>query len=206
MSRLFALLTCLALTGCPVAKKSASVPPQYHPALGDFLFQSFPHSPLTDAIEGCSGSPLSHCGIVKQTEGKWVVIEAVGPVKETPLSEWIAQGRDNAFAAYRFRAPLAEKIPAIISAAEKYEGRPYDIHYDFDDTKIYCSELLWKATRDATGVKLGKIQKLGELKWQPYEEVIRYIENGALPLDREMITPRSVAEDSRLEEIFRERM
>ena len=204
--RIFALFFCFAITGCPASKKSASVPQEYHPAAGDFLFQSLEHGPLIDAIEGSSGSPFSHCGIVKQSGGKWVVIQAIGPVKETPLSEWIAQGRDNAFVAYRLRAPLAEKIPAILAAAEKYEGRPYDIHYDLDDAKIYCSELLWKATRDATGVTLGKIQKLGELKWQPYEEVIRYIENGALPLGREMITPRSVTEDSRLSEIFRYRM
>lgn len=206
MFRICAFFLCLALIGCPSSKKSASVPQKYNPAEGDFLFQSLPHDRLIDTIEGSSGSPFSHCGIVKQCEGKWCVIEAIGPVKETPLSEWIAQGRDDAFVAYRFRAPLAEKIPAIIAAAEKYEGRPYDIHYDLDDEKIYCSELLWKATRDATGVKLGKLQKLGELKWQPYEEVIRYLENGALPLGREMITPRSVSEDARLEEIFRSRM
>lgn len=206
MLRIFILCLCLALTGCPASKKTAAVPQQYNPAAGDFLFQSLPHGPLIDAIEGSSGSPFSHCGIVKRSGEKWCVIEAIGPVKETPLSEWIAQGRDDAFVACRLRPPLAEKIPAIIAAAEKYEGRPYDIHYELDDAKIYCSELLWKATRDATGVKLGKIQKLGELKWQPYEEVIRYIEKGALPLEREMITPRSVSEDPRLEEIFRSRM
>lgn len=204
--RIFALCFCIALTGCPASKKNARVPQKYHPAAGDFLFQSLAHGPLIDAIEGSSGSPFSHCGIVKRSEGKWFVIEAIGPVKETPLSEWIAQGRDNAFVAYRLRPPLVEKIPAILTAAEKYEGRPYDIHYELDDAKIYCSELLWKATRDATGVTLGKIQKLGELNWQPYEGVIRYIEKGALPLGREMVTPRSVSEDSRLSEIFRSRM
>lgn len=206
MLRILAVLFSLALVGCPSAKNGAIVPQEYNPVAGDFLFQSLAHGPLIDAIEGSSGSPFSHCGIVKRSEGKWFVIEAIGPVKETPLSEWIAQGRDGAFVAYRLRAPLSEKIPAILAAAEKYEGRPYDIHYDLDDAKIYCSELLWKATRDATGVKLGKIQKLGELKWQPYEGVIRYIENGALPLGREMITPRSVTEDTRLSEIFRSRM
>jgi hypothetical protein len=75
-----------------------------------------------------------------------------------------------------------------------------------DEAKIYCSELLWKATRDATGVRLGKIQKLGDLNWRPYEQVMREIENGALPLEREMITPRAVTEDGRLKEVFRFRM
>ena len=108
--------------------------------------------------------------------------------------------------AVRLRGPVAEKIPQIIAAAERYRGRPYDIHYDFDDRKIYCSELLWKATRDASGVELGKIQKLGDLKWQPHEAVIKQIEGGVVPLRREMITPRSITEDPRMGEVYRFRM
>ena len=184
----------------------------YEPQAGDFLFQSLPHNPLTDAIEGSSGSPFSHCGIVKRREpdskyaSPWVVVEAIGPVKETPLPWWIAQGRGSAYVAYRLREPLAGKVPAIIAAAERYKGRPYDIHYEMDDAKIYCSELLYKAVRDATGRKLGKIRRLGDLKWQPYEQVIRGIENGGLPLEREMITPRDFSEAPELREVFRSRM
>jgi hypothetical protein len=136
----------------------------------------------------------------------WRVIEAIGPVKETKLTAWMAQGRDDAFVAYRLRPPLADRIPAIITAAERYEGRPYDIHYDMDDGKIYCSELLYKAVRDATGRKLGKIRKLGELHWRPHEQVIRGIEGGNLPLGREMITPRDFTEAPELQQVFRWRM
>lgn len=107
---------------------------------------------------------------------------------------------------YRLRDPLAEKIPAIIAAAEKYKGRPYDIHYDLDDANIYCSELLYKAVRDATGRKIGRTRKLGELDWRPHERVIRSIENGGLPLGREMITPRDFSEAPELREVFRSRM
>ncbi len=199
---LSALAVCLAFTGCTIQKTPVALK-GYTSAEGDFLFQSLPHNPLIDTIEGSTASPFSHCGMVVNRGGQWKVLEAIGPVKETPLSEWVAQGRKGGFAAYRFREPLHAKIPAIIAAAEKYEGRPYDIHYDFDDANIYCSELLWKATRDATGVKPGKIQKLGELQWQPWEPVIRHLENGNLPLDREMITPRAITEDLRLEMVFR---
>jgi uncharacterized protein YycO len=201
------ILCCAALapSGCQVKTKGAAVA-GYAPQDGDFLFQSLPRNPLIVAIEGSTGSPFSHCGIVVQRDGKWMVLEAIGPVRETPLSAWIAQGRDNAYVAYRLKEPLHGKVPAIIAAAEQYKGRPYDIHYEMDDAKIYCSELLWKATRDATGVKLGKIQKLGELNWKPHEAVMREIENGGLPLEREMITPRAVTEDPRLAEVHRFRM
>ena len=49
----------------------------------------------------------------------------------------------------------------------------------------------WFSTRheNAFGIELGQPQRLGDLKWQPYEELIRRIEGGDLPLDRPMITP-----------------
>ena len=56
--------------------------------------------------------------------------------------------------------------------------RPYDIHYDLDDQAIYCSELIYKAFERSTGEKLGKLQKIGELKWQAHAPVIREIEVG----------------------------
>ena len=195
-----ALLSVL-LVGCTQDKQP---PPGYTPRAGDFLFQSLPHNPLIDAIEGSTGSPFSHCGIVKKSGDAWVVVEAIGPVKETPLVLWVLQGRKSAYAAYRLRPPLNAKIPNIITATETYKGRPYDIHYDLDEARIYCSELLWKSVRDATGQKLGKLQKLGELAWQPHEKVIRAIENGQLPLDRVMITPKDFAEAPELEPVFRQ--
>ena len=206
---LLRLLLCacaLIFPGCFPSRDGAVAVTGYEPHAGDFVFQSLPHNPLIDAIEGSSGSPFSHCGIIKRSDGRWVVIEAIGPVKETALSSWIAQGRDKAFVACRLRDPLAKQVPAIIAAAERYEGRPYDIHYDMDDGKIYCSELLYKSVRDATGRKLGRIRKLGDLNWRPYEQVIRSIENGTLPLEREMITPRDFSEAPELQEVFRSRM
>jgi Permuted papain-like amidase enzyme, YaeF/YiiX, C92 family len=80
----------------------------------------------------------------------------------------------------------------------KPEGRPYDIRYELDDEKIYCSELIYKAFRTATGEELGKLQRLGDLDWRPYRETIEAIENGPAPLDRLMITPRSLSEAAQL--------
>lgn len=210
--RLFlALLLSLSLSACQRSDQTSSSSPankpaEYQPREGDFLFQSLPRNALINTIEGSTGSPFSHCGIVLRRGGEWKVIEAIGPVRETPLPLWIAQGRDNAYVAYRLKSPLQEKIPAIIAAAQRYTGRPYDIHYDLDDAKIYCSELLWKATRDATGIELGRIQTLGDLAWQSYEKTIREIEGGVLPLQRKMITPRALTEDPKLAEAFRFRM
>jgi hypothetical protein len=190
------LATILLAGGC-----TRGIPRDYKVREGDIVFQSLPHSPLVDTIEGATLSPYSHCGIVAGSDGRWVVIEAIGPVKETPLPRWIAQGRGEWFAAYRLDPAFSAQIPAIVSAARRYLGRPYDIHYQFDDERIYCSELVFKAIKEASGRSVGKIQRLGDLNWQPYAEYISSIEMG-IPLEREMITPRALAEAPELTKVY----
>ena len=132
-----------------------------------------------------------------------MVVEANGSVKETKLDRWLAQGREGKFAAYRFDPKYADKIPQMIVAARSRLGKPYDLRYELDDRALYCSELVYKAFQEATGEPCGRLVKLGELNWQPYERVIRYLDGGGLPLEREMITPRDLAEAEQLKPVFR---
>lgn len=177
---------------------------RYQPRQGDVIFQSLPHSRLVTAIEGATRSPFSHCGIVAQEDGRWVVYEALKPVGPTPLGEFIGRGRGGAFEVYRLRAEHQEHIPKVLANVRKYRGRPYDEHYRLDDNAaaIYCSELIYLAYHQSTGERLGKIVTLGELKWQPYIELIERIENGPPPLDREIITPRDLAAAEQLERVY----
>jgi len=170
----------------------------YEPQEGDLVFQSLAHNDVIDAIEGCSNSPYSHCGIVINTVLGWAVLEAVGPVKQGPLNRWIEQGRDRKFAVFRLKAKHRPKIPNMIAEARKFVGLPYDIQYELDDEKIYCSELIYTAWLAATGEKMGTLVKLGDLNWKPHEPVIRAIA-GNLPLERLMITPRDLASATQLE-------
>lgn len=174
----------------------------YTPKQGDIVFQSLPHIPVIDAIEGCTHSPYSHCGIIVKQGGVWHVLEAIGPVRVTRLDRWIGQGREEAFAVCRLKTDFQPQVAAMITAAERFIGLPYDIQYELDDEKIYCSELIYKGFKAASGQNLGKIVKLGELDWKPHEQVIRAIAGDPLPLDREMITPRDLAKAEQLEEVL----
>lgn len=174
----------------------------YEPKAGDVVFQSLGSSPLIDMIEGSTKSGYSHCGLVAQKDGKWVVIEAIGPVREIPLGDWIRQGHKDGFAAYRLKAPFASKADTFVKAAYTFLGRPYDIRYRLDDEKIYCSELVWKSFRKATGEDLGRLMKLKELDWKPHVALIKQLENGDVPLEREIITPVAVARAPQLERVY----
>ncbi len=196
MCRYVPIVFSLLLSAC-----SSSVPKGYDIREGDILFQSLPHCDLVDAIEGMTGSSYSHCGIVERKGGAWYVIEAIGPVKETDLGEWIERGRAGRFSAYRLRDDLAARSGRIIACALGYLGRPYDVHYEFDDSKIYCSELTYKAVEQATGVKLGRKQRIGDLNWKPYEIYMLSIEN-PIPMERELITPRALSEAPELKKVY----
>ena len=118
------------------------------------------------------------------------------------MAEWIARGRGERIAAFRLKEAYRSKIPAFVKAAQSYEGLPYDIHYEFDDRAIYCSELIFKAFRTAAGEEMGKVQTLGELKIEGHEDFIKSLEGGNIPRDRKMITPRSLSEASQLEKVY----
>ena len=203
-SKLFVLIIGLPVTlfivtaGCiQVTKASRFV--DYQPQEGDVVMQSLPKMDLVRAIEGVTNSPYSHCGIVTQLEGQWVVLEAIGPVRYTPLYSYLDRGRADAYAVYRLREPHRKHIPGMIEEAAKMLNRPYDFRYRLDDENIYCSELIYKGFKATSSEDLGKLEALGTLNWEPYEKTIRKYDGGGLPLDRMMITPVGLTRSPKLE-------
>ncbi len=175
---------------------------RYAPREGDIVLQSLPRVGLVRAIEGATHSPYSHCGVVVREDGRWAVIEALGKVKKTGLFRWVLQGRGGRFAVYRLREPYRPHIPRFVAELKPFLGRPYDSRFRMDDEALYCSELVYKAYRNATGEELGAPVRLGDLDWEPYGETIREYEGGPPPLDRTIITPRHLSEAPQLEKAF----
>ena len=70
--------SCLAWLGLIFFSPGATAA-DYAPREGDAVFQSLAGSPLKELIEGATESKFSHCGMVVRRDGRWVVIEAVGP-------------------------------------------------------------------------------------------------------------------------------
>lgn len=175
----------------------------YEPKSGDMIFQSLPRNKLVDAIEGVTESHVSHCGIVGQKAGRWVVYEAFrGGVQTTSLHTYLFRGRGYGYAVYRLKPEYQTYVPETLRCAQTYLGKPYDIRYKLDDEKIYCSELIYKAYQQASGDALGQLVRFGDLNWQPHERAITYFEGGPVPLDREMITPIDLASAPQLDRVY----
>jgi len=175
---------------------------RYQPEQGDILFQSLPMGRLVDAIEGATDSPYSHCGIIVQQNGQWMVLEAFDGVSATPLRTWLRRGRGGSFAAYRLKEDLRPNIPSTLAAAREHLGKKYDTRYQPGGEEVYCSELIYLAYQSATGDSLGQTVRLEQLNWKPFRSLIEEMEGGPPPLDREIITPRDLASSPQLELVY----
>lgn len=172
-------------------------------AEGDVLFQSLPRDGwLVDAIEGITGSEWSHCGILVKREGRWYVAEAIDTVSYTPLHWWLLRGRGSRIMAYRNTHVGEIDKFKIQQAVDQFVGKEYDLRYAPDDTEIYCSELVYKVFDRAMGLQVGVWQKLRELNWRPYEDFIREMDDGDLPLDQVMVTPLALTRSRDMKLVF----
>lgn len=173
---------------------------------GDILFQTS-RSRQSRAVQDATGSQWSHCGIVLRRDGKWVVFEAVQPVKITPLAEWLARGKNNRFALKRIKESVRKLSPEDLARMEsegrRFVGRPYDTLFGWGDDRIYCSELIWKIYRRALGVEVGVVQKLREFDLDaPSVKTLmeqRYGKN--VPLEDSVVSPVSIYRSPNLESV-----
>ena len=132
---------------------------------GDIIFQTS-RSAQSAAIQKATHSPYSHMGLVLHRDGKPYVLEAIGPVKYTPLAEWIKRGVAGKCIVKRLRdehAITPEAVEKLRTAARVFEGKAYDLAFGWSDERIYCSELVWKLYDRALGIDIGELQPLRTL-------------------------------------------
>jgi len=178
---------------------------------GDIIFQTS-RSAQSQAIQFATGSKYSHCGLIFQTDtGKreWYVLQAVQPVKWTPLASWIARGEGGHFVIKRPRVepPLSgQDLQRVKTVGERFVGKDYDLYFGWSDERIYCSELIWKAYHAATGLEIGKLQQLRDfdLSDPVVAQKLKERYGDKLPLEEEVISPASIFESPLLSTIAEE--
>lgn len=182
------LLGCIALA---CAKLASSAEPLRD---GDIVFHTS-RSAQSLAVQRATHSPYSHMGLIFHRDGQPFVFEAVATVRYTPLSQWTARGTGGKYVVRRLEKGLTAKQAARLrAAAEKYGARPYDLYFEWSDARIYCSELVWKAYRDALGVEVGARQKLRDfdLSDAVVKAKMRERYGGKVPLDEPVISPAAI--------------
>lgn len=190
-----------ALTFVSVARGQNAPDPIVELRTGDLVFQSS-HSRQASWIEKATDSPYSHVGMIELTPKGPIVLEAVEPVKRTPWQEWWQRGREHRVTVMRLRDLTTADARAAASAATKFMGRHYDAQFDWGDDRIYCSELVAKAFDEGPHIKLGQVQSLGSLRLTGLGAALRGRFGKHVPMERNMITPASLAADPKLERVW----
>ncbi len=132
---------------------------------GDLIFQTS-LSGQSKAIQLATKSKYSHCGLIFKDGNEFYVFEAVQPVKRTPLDKWIARGKDGKYVIKRLKNAdqvlNSATLTKMKQVGDQFNGKNYDLTFEWSDDKIYCSELIWKIYQRATGIEIGKLEKLSD--------------------------------------------
>ncbi len=83
---------------------------------------------------------------------------------------------------------------------DKFSGKNYDLTFEWSDEKIYCSELIWKVYKRATGIEIGKLEKLSDfdLTNEAVKVKIKERYGDKIPMDEIVISPAAIFESDLL--------
>jgi hypothetical protein len=187
---------------------------------GDLVFQTS-RSSQSSAILMASLSAYTHMGIVEiANDGTTFVVEAVGPVKATLLDDWIKRGLGARVAVKRLRDLTPDQAKAVLIAAHRFDGLPYDLYFMSTTDQIYCSELVTLAFEKGVSIELGQVQKAKELylnnfaakrliarRWKKHPlcqtpQTSTFEKCDANILEQELVTPASIFNDPKLQLIY----
>jgi hypothetical protein len=174
---------------------------------GDLIFHTS-RSSQSLAVRRATGSRFSHMGIILTHDGHPQVFEAVATVSYTPLEQWIARGVGRRFVVKRLRNArqviTADAVARLRQAAAPYEGKRYDLTFEWSDGRIYCSELAYKMYRDALDIRIGELQKVRDLHLDDPEvkKKMRERYGDQVPLDAPVLSPQAMFESPLLETVF----
>ncbi|MCF6406467.1 YiiX family permuted papain-like enzyme [Chitinophaga filiformis] len=168
---------------------------------GDVIFQTS-MSRQCHAVRLATHSVFSHCGMILKKGDKDYVLEAVQPVKITPLDEWISHGEGKKYVVRRLKNADNILTPDVLKKMEaegkQMLGKSYDGYFEWSDDQIYCSELVWKIYKRAAGIEVGKLQQMKDfdLSSEPVKQIIRERYGDKLPENETVISPQSIYESS----------
>lgn len=205
---ILSVLVLFAFGAWTIYKKNQSITSQnIEFKNGDIVFQTT-NSDQCKAVQLATHSPYSHCGIVFKHNDEWQVLEAIGPTKWTTLDEWMEHGVDGKIVIKRLknREELSdEEEKKMKNIGIKLLGKAYDFSFNWDDDKIYCSELVWKLYNRGADIKVGALKKLKDfdLSHPAVKAKLEERYGDHIPYEEIVIPPSSIFESENLIEVYK---
>ena len=159
---------------------------------GDIIFQTT-SGQTGKAIQLATHSQYNHCGVLFFENNKWVVYEAVQPVKKTSLKEFNARGKGTVKRLTN-NSLSKDKIDKLKTLFKTYEHKNYDEAFNWSDEQIYCSELVYKLYNNALHIELCKPRKLSDfdLNNPLVKEKLNEKYGNKIPLNEPMVSPQDI--------------
>jgi hypothetical protein len=201
LTRVVTLLLPLLSLSCGRAER-------YEPRNGDIIFQTS-RSAQSLAVQRATRSPYSHMGLVYLSEGKPYVFEAAATVKLTPLPEWIERGEGGHLVVKRLAGADTllgpDALRRMLDVGRAFEGKRYDLYFEWSDDRLYCSELVWKVFQRALGLEVGGLQTIAEfdLSDPVVQEKIQERFHGPPPANEPVVSPAAIFGSDLLVTVFR---
>jgi len=175
---------------------------------GDIIFQTTRGS-LATVVATATQSKLTHVGMIIMKKNKPYVIESRNRgVKIRPLNKFTQAGFGKNFSVLRLKQGLSrEQKLKLAKEARRHLGKKYDSKFRWDDKRLYCSELVYKAYLNALGIELNTTEKLGDFysSWNPIVNAFvkrKYGNAKKLPLEEKAITPVRLYESNMLSLVY----
>ncbi|MCB1173312.1 MAG: YiiX family permuted papain-like enzyme [Leptospiraceae bacterium] len=176
---------------------------------GDLLFQET-RSRQALALQLATKSRYTHVGMAIWHANQWQVIEAVQPVRITPLGQFLDRGVNRHVVVKRLlnreKHLKAAKIRELKKYASQFLGRNYDLYFSWDDERIYCTELVWKTWKHVLHIEPGKLQRLQDfdLSHPLVQQLMRERYGNQVPLEEPVIAVSTMFEAPQLKLVFQQ--
>ncbi len=173
---------------------------------GDLIFQTS-NSRQSVPIQMATHSEYSHLGMVFEKEGELFVYEAVQPVQIVDIKTYINRGNGGNYAVKRLKNADKVLTDEVLAKMEKiaksHLGKNYDIYFNWSDSKMYCSEYVWKIYKRATGLEIGKLRNLEDfdLSSKTVKRIMKERYGKNIPYKEKMISPGDMFNSELLEEV-----
>jgi len=196
IKNILVLLSVLVLT-------HSCAQPTYTPENGDVIFHTS-KSRQSKMISEVTGSKLTHVGMVFINEGNTYVYEAVQPVKLTPIDQWVKRGVDSKYVVLRSKNTLSgEELLKMKNYGLNQIGKDYDLKFQWSDSKMYCSELIYKVF-ESVGIVLSEKHtfKDYDLKSESAQIAIKKRYGNSINLNELVVTPVDLRKSNKLRVVF----
>lgn len=175
----------------------------YTPQNGDVIFHTS-KSNQSKMISEVTGSKLTHVGMVFINEGKTYVYEAVQPVKLTPIDQWVKRGVDSKYVVLRSKKTLSgDELLKMKEYGLKQLGKGYDLKFQWSDSKMYCSELVFKVF-EQVGISLSEKHTFKDYKLdsESAQKAIKQRYGSSINIDEVVVTPVDLRKSNKLKVVF----